>query len=165
MHWRIPAVIGGLGGLGSLLLPYAFVSSRVGDVGDVGPAQGHYTLFELATLLAETGNDPTAVYALAAVIVFASAVTLLGAVTFHHLAAAGGLVQAGAAALYWYGLQLEGSHQFLMGLGRVDATFAVGFLMLVGSAAVSLLAAAMGAVGERDAAASAASGTDRRRSS
>ena len=141
MLWRIAAAVGGVGGLGSLLLPYAYVTSSIAGV---EMQEGAYTLLELAALLEETGNDPTMIYALAAVIVFGSAVALVGAATFHHLAGAAGLVQGAAAGLYWFGLQREGAQTFLMGLGRVDATVEVGFYVLVAAAAASLLAAVVG---------------------
>ena len=146
MLWRIAAAVGGVGGLGSLLLPYAYVTSSLGGV---EVQEGAYTLLELAALLEETGNDPTMIYALAAVIVFGSAVALVGAVAFHHLAAAGGLVQGAAAGLYWLGLRMEGAQTFFMGLGRVDATVEVGFYVLVAAAAASLLAAVVGTVTAR----------------
>lgn len=146
MLWRIAAAVGGVGGLGSLLLPYAYVTSSFGGV---EMQEGAYTLLELAALLEETGNDPTMIYALAAVIVFGSAVTLVGAVAFHHLAAAGGLVQGAAAGLYWLGLRMEGAQTFFMGLGRVDATVEVGFYVLVAAVAASLLAAVLGSVTAR----------------
>lgn len=146
MLWRIAATVGGVGGLGSLLLPYAYVTSSIAGV---EMQEGSYTLLELAALLEETGNDPTMIYALAAVIVFGSAVALVGAVAFHHLAAAGGLVQGAAAGLYWFGLQTEGAQTFFMGLGRVDASVEVGFYALVAAAAASLLAAVVGMLTSR----------------
>lgn len=143
MLWRIVAAAGGLGGLGSLLLPYAYVTSSFGGI---EMDEGAYTLFELAQLIEDAGNDPTMIYGLAVVIVFGSAVALVGALAFHHLAAAGGLVQGGAAAAYWYGIQSEGTQTFFAGLGQVDATVEVGFYVLVAAAAASLLAAVVGAV-------------------
>lgn len=147
MLWRIAAAVGGLGGLGSLILPYAYVESSIGGI---GVQEGTYTLVELASLLEDTGNDPTMIYALAAVIVFGSAMALLSALAFHHLAGAGGLVQAGAAGLYWFGLRSEGAQTFFMGLGRVDATIEVGFYALLAAGAVSLAAGVAGTLTERD---------------
>lgn len=143
MLWRIAAAIGGVGGLGSLLLPYAYVKSNFGGVEF---DEGAYTLFELATLMEDAGNDPTAIYVLAGVIIFGSAVALAGALAYYHLAGAGGLVQGGAAGAYWYAIQTEGTQTYLLGLGQVDATVEVGFFALVAAAAVSLLAAVIGAV-------------------
>ena len=147
MLWRIAATVGGVGGLGSLLLPYAFVSTSLGDV---EVQEDSYTLLELASLLEETGHDPTMIYALAAVIVFGSAVALVAAVAFHHLVGAGALVLGAAAALFGFGLWMEGAQTFFLGLGRVDATVAVGFYTLVAAAAASLLAAVIGALTGRD---------------
>lgn len=142
MLWRIAAAGGGLCGVGSLLLPYARLESNVEGF---GPGAGSYTLLELATLLGEAGNDPTMVYGLLAVVFFGSAVALVAALTFYHLAAAGGVVQAGAAGVYWYGLQLEGSQTFVLGIARVEAVPTTGFYILVAGAAASLLAAGIGA--------------------
>ena len=147
MLWRIAAAVGGLGGLGSLLLPYAYVSTSIGDV---EVQEGSYTLLELAALLEETGNDPTMVYALAGVVVFGSAVALVAAITFHHLASAGAFVQGGAAVLFWLGLQMEGAQTFFMGLGQVDASVEVGFYALVAAGVASLLGSVIGAVTERE---------------
>lgn len=143
MLWRIIAAIGGLGGLGSLALPYAYVTSSFAGL---EMDEGAYTLFELAQLIADAGNDPTMIYGLAVVIVFGSAVALAGALAFHHLAAAGGIVQGAAAAGYWYGIQQEGSQSFFAGLGQVDATVEVGFFVLAAAAVVSVLASVVGAV-------------------
>ena len=159
MLWRIVAAVGGLGGLGSLALPYAYVRSSFGGV---QMDEGTYTLFELAQLVEDAGSDPTMIYGLAVVIVFGSAVALVGALAFHHLAVAGGLVQGGAAAAYWYGIQSEGTQTFFAGLGQVDATVEVGFYVLVAAAAVSLLAGVIGAVTGRRGDADAGAGTGAR---
>lgn len=159
MLWRILAAIGGLGGLGSLVLPYAHVTSSFGGL-EVD--EGAYTLFELAQLLEDAGKDPTMIYGLAVVVVFGSAVALVGALAYHHLAGVGGVVQGGAAAAYWYGIQSEGSQTFFAGLGQVDATVEVGFYVLAAAAAAALLATVVGAVTGRPGGADTAAGTGTR---
>lgn len=135
MLWRIAAATGGAGGLGSLLLPYAYVTG--GALG-VDLTEGTYTLFELARVVEDAGNDPTMIYVLAGVIVLGSAMALIGAFVQQYLAAAGGVVQGGAAGAFWYGLQQEGSRTFLAGLGQMDASVEVGFVVLVAAAVVSV---------------------------
>ena len=143
MLWRIVAAAGGAGGLVSLLLPYAYVTG--GALG-IDLREGTYTLFELARAVEDAGNDPTAIYGLAVAIVIGSTLAVVGALVHHYLAGAGGLLQGGSAAAYWYGIQTEGSQTFLVGLGRMDATVEVGFWVLAGAAAVSLAALLLGAL-------------------
>lgn len=141
MLWRIAAAAGGLGGIGSLLLPYAYVTKSFAGM---GVDEGAYTLFELATLVEDAGNDPTAIYVLAGVIFVGSAIALVGALAFHHLSGAGGVIQGVAAGGYWYAIQAEGTQTYLMGLGQVDATVEVGFIVLVAAAAASLAGGLIG---------------------
>lgn len=135
MLWRIAAAAGGAGGLGSLLLPYAYVTG--GALG-VDVTEGTYTLFQLAQLVEDAGNDPTMIYVLAAVIVVGSVMALIGAFVQHYLAAAGGVVQGGAAVAYWYGINEEGSQEFLAGLGQMDASIEIGFFVLVAASVVAI---------------------------
>lgn len=135
MLWRIAAAAGGAGGLGSLLLPYAYVTG--GALG-VDVTEGTYTLFQLAQLLEDAGEDPTMVYVLAGVIVVGSVMALIGAFVQHYLAAGGGVVQGGAAGAYWYGLAQEGSQEFLLGVGQMDASIEFGFFVLVAASVVSV---------------------------
>ena len=146
MLWRIVAAVGGAGGFGSLLLPYAHV--RGGALG-IDLQEGTYTLFELARAVEDAGNDPTAIYALAVAVVVGSTLALVGALVHHYLAGAGGLLQGGSAAAYWYGIQTEGSQTFLVGLGQMDATVEVGFFVLAGAAVVSLAAFVVGVATRR----------------
>jgi hypothetical protein len=145
MLWRIVAAVGGAGGLGSLLLPYAYVTG--GALG-IDLQEGTYTLFELARAVEDAGSDPAAIYGLAVAIVVGSTLALVGAVVHHYLAGAGGLVQGGSAAAYWYGIQTEGSQTYLAGLGQMDATVEVGFYVLAGAAVVSIAALVVGALSQ-----------------
>lgn len=135
MLWRIAAVAGGAGGLGSLLLPYAYVTG--GTLG-IDVTEGTYTLFQLAQLVEDAGNDPTMIYVLAAVIVVGSVMALIGAFVQHYLAAAGGVVQGAAAAAYWYGIQQEGSREFLAGLGQMETSIEYGFFVLVAASVAAI---------------------------
>jgi len=143
MLWRIAAAAGGAGGLGSLLLPYAYVTS--GALG-IDLREGSYTLFELARAVEDAGNDPTAIYGLAVLVAVSSTVVLVGALVSYYLTGFGGLMQGGAAAAYWYGVQTEGSRTFLAGLGQMDTTVEVGFVVLVLAAVASLASLLLGAV-------------------
>lgn len=135
MLWRIAAAAGGAGGLGSLLLPYAHVSG--GTLG-VDVTEGTYTLFQLAQLMEDAGEDPTMIYVLVGVIVVGSLMALIGAFVQHYLAAGGGVVQGGAAGAYWYGITQEGSQEFLAGLGQMDASIEFGFFVLVAACVVAI---------------------------
>lgn len=135
MIWRIPALVGGGGGLASLALPYARVT---GGVLGVDVQEETYTLLGLARLIEDTGNDPEMVYLLAGLVVLGSTVALVGAVVRSVVAAVGGLVQGVSATAFWYGATAEGSRTFLYGLGQMDMTLEVGFFVLVAASVVSL---------------------------
>lgn len=106
MAWRILSLFGGLGGLGSLVLPYALVS---GGVLGLDLREEPYTLFELARLLERAGNDPRMVYLLAFLVLVGSTMVLVGSVAGSSIALAGGFVQGGAAAAFAYGVTAKGS--------------------------------------------------------
>lgn len=143
MLWRLAAAAGGVGGLASLALPYARVSG--GALG-IDLEEGTYTLFGLAQLLADMGEDPQLVYLLAAAIAVGSVLALVGAFVHRWLAFAGGLVQGGSAAAFAYGVTTEGSRTFLLGLGEVDVTFEVGVFVLAAASVVALAALPLGAL-------------------
>lgn len=135
MLWRIPALVGGAGGLASLAIPYALVT---GDVLGVDVQEEQYTLFGLARLLEDTGNDPQMVYLLVVLVAVGSTMALIGAFASSSVAFGGGIVQGGAAAAFAYGVLAEGSRTFFYGLGQLDMTFETGFYALAVAALVSL---------------------------
>lgn len=135
MLWRLAAGAGGAGGLGSLVLPYALVSG--GTLG-ITVTEDEYTLFGLAQLLQDAGEDPQMVYALAVVIVVGSALALAGAFVSSWLAGGGGLLQVGGAVAFAYGATTEGSQTFFYGLGNLDVTLEVGVFVLAVAGVVSL---------------------------
>lgn len=135
MFWRIPALVGGAGGLASLALPYALVT---GGVLGVDVREETYTLLGLARLLEDSGNDPETVYLLAALVVVGSTLALAGAFLRGSVAFVGGLVQGAAAAAFWYGATAEGSRTFFHGLAQVEMTPETGFFVLVVASLVSL---------------------------
>lgn len=143
MLWRLAAAAGGAGGLASLALPYAHVtSSALG----LDLQEGTYTLFGLAQLLADAGEDPQMVYLLAVAIAVGSALALVGAAVHRWVAFGGGLVQGGSAAAFAYGATTEGSQTFLFGLGEVDVALAVGVFVLAAASVASLVALPLGAL-------------------
>lgn len=137
MLWRIPPVIGGAAGFASLVLPYALVAG--GALGLDFREEPH-TLFELARLLEQAGNDPRMVYVLAFLVVVGSTMALVGSIAGGGIAFAGGLVQATAAAAFAYGVTTKGSETFLLGLGQVDASLETGFFVLVVAGGASMAA-------------------------
>lgn len=146
MVWRILSLIGGLGGLVSLALPYALVS---GGVLGLDLREKPYTLFELAGLLERAGNDPQMVYLLAFLILVGSTMVLVGSVAGSSIAFAGGLVQAGAAAAFAYGVTTKGSKTFLHGLGQVDASLETGVFVLAVAGVASMAAAPLELISDR----------------
>lgn len=137
MLWRMTSLLGGVGGLGSLLLPYAVVA---GDALGTTARRHRYTVFELGRLLDRAGTDPEVVYLLAFLVVVGSTMALIGAFSQGAIAFGGGIVQAGAAGGFAYGVTSEGSMTVLRGLGRIDASFDVGFFLLVAASALSAIA-------------------------
>lgn len=138
MVWRIASLLGGASGLSSLLLPYALVSGGVLGV----PVQAEpYTLIELASLLADAGEDPQMVYLLILLIVVGSTMAVIGAVSRRSIAILGGLVQGIAAVAFAYGATMEGSRTFFYGLSQLDLSLELGFFVLVIASSVSLSAA------------------------
>lgn len=137
MLWRIPSLLGGAGGLASFLLPYALVTGS-GPGPDVG--RQFLTLFELAKLLENAGNDSGVVYVLGFLIFVGSTMALVGAVAQSSMALGGGLIQGGTAVAFAYGLTTRGTPAVLFGLGRIDATLETGFFVLAGASALSVLA-------------------------
>lgn len=135
MLWRSVSLLGGVGGFVSLLLPYALVS---GGVLGVAVRAEPYTLFELAGLVADTGNDPRMVYLLVVLVVVGSTLAFIGAVTRRAIAIGGGLVQGVAAAAFAYGATTEGSQTVLYGLSQLELSFEAGFFLLVIASSVSL---------------------------
>ena len=133
MLWRLAAAIGGAGGLASLALPYAHVTS--GTLG-LSVSEESYTLFGLAQLLADAGKDPQMVYLLALVIGVASALALVGAVTSSWLAAIGGLLQGLAAGAFAY--SATGTRTFLFGLGQAEVTLETGLFVLAAASVITL---------------------------
>lgn len=137
MLWRIPPVIGGAAGLVSLVLPYALVAA--GALG-LDFREEPSTLFELARLLEQAGNDPRMVYVLAFLVVVGSTMALVGSISGGGIAFAGGLVQVAAAAAFAYGVTTKGSETFFLGLGQVDASLETGFFVLVVAGVASMAA-------------------------
>lgn len=132
---RLTGVLGGAAGLASLLLPYALVTG--GALG-IDLSEESHTLFELAQLLADAGEDPQMVYLLIVAIVVGSALAIAGAVSTSWLSAIGGLVQVGAAGAFAYAITTEGSQTFLYGLGQIDAQLMIGAFVCAAAGLVSL---------------------------
>lgn len=138
MLWRVLSLIGGLGGLVSLVLPYALVS---GGVLGLDLREKPYTLFELARVLEQAGNDPRMVYLLAVLVLVGSTMVLVASLAGSSVAVAGGLLQGGAAAAFAYGVTMKGSKTFLLGLSQIDASLETGFFVLVVAGVASMAAA------------------------
>lgn len=136
MLWRLPALVGGAAGLGSLFVPYALVT---GDVLGIQVGRETYTLYELADLLEQAGSDPEGVYVILLLVIVGSTIALVGSFVKTWLAFAGGVVQGAAAAAFAYGATAEGSQQFFQGLAQMDMYFETGFTILVVAAILSMV--------------------------
>lgn len=135
MLWRIPAGIGGAGGLASLVLPYALVTG--GTLG-IGLREESYTLLGLARLIANNGGDPTAVYAIALLVVVGSTVALLGAATRPIVVAVGCVLQGVATVGFVYGALTRGSRTILFGLGQIELSLELGVYVLAVATSLTL---------------------------
>lgn len=135
MLWRLLAAAGGVGGLASLAFSYALVA---GGVIGVELQEKPYTLFQLARLLEDVGNDPQMVYLLIIVIVVGSTLALVGAAVSSWLAFVGGVVQGGAAAAFAYESTAQGSQTFLLGLAQTDLSLEIGLFILAAASLLSL---------------------------
>lgn len=144
MLWRVPAAVGGVGGLVSLALPYAVVTG--GTLG-VDLHRGSYTLVGLADLLREAGRDPTGVYVVGLLVAVGSVLALVGALTRGGVAVGGGLVQGVAAAAFAYGVTTSGSASVLLGLGRMEVHLTTGFFVLVAATVVTAATALIQGIG------------------
>lgn len=154
MLWRLSALAGGVGGFASLALPYALVSG--GTLG-LDLREESHTLFELARLVADAGEDPQLLYLLIMVVVAGSTLALVGALLGRWVAFGGGLLQGASAALFAYGATTQGSQTFLFGLGQVDLTLQVGVFVLAGASVLSVASLPVGTLSR--AARSAATGS------